>query len=81
MKKKTKKIKYTDEPMDFEIIEDFLPPPSQLILKSIPKMVKVTLDLEKNSIETFKKIAKKRHIPYQKMIQTLVHLYATKLHP
>lgn len=28
-----KKINYTDEPIEFEVIEDFLPPPDQLILK------------------------------------------------
>ena len=31
--KKKKKVRYTDEPMEFEVIEDFLPPPDKLILK------------------------------------------------
>ncbi len=27
------KIKYTDEPMDFEVIEDFLPPPTDFVFR------------------------------------------------
>ena len=30
---KKKKVRYTDEPIEFEVIEDFLPPPEKLILK------------------------------------------------
>jgi len=31
--KHTKKIRYTDEPLEMEVVEDFLPPPDKLILK------------------------------------------------
>ena len=32
-KKVKKNIVYTDEPMDFKIVDDFLPPPSELVFK------------------------------------------------
>jgi len=38
-----KKIKYTDEPMEFEVVKDFLPSPEQIALKS--ENVKVTISL------------------------------------
>ena len=28
-----KKIKYTNEPMEFDVIEDILPPPDKLVFK------------------------------------------------
>ena len=28
-----KKIKYTSEPLEMEVVEDFLPPPEELVLK------------------------------------------------
>jgi hypothetical protein len=52
MKKKTK---YTDEPMEFRIVKDFLPSPEKLALRS--ENVKVTIQLSKDSIEFFKKWA------------------------
>ena len=69
------KIRYTDEPMDFEVVEDFLPPPEKLSLKK--KNIKVTLTLSKESVEFFKKIAKKRRYPYQKMIRKVVDYYVS----
>ena len=68
-----KKIHYTDEPIEMEVIEDFLPPPDQLVLKE--ETVKVTISLSKPSVEFFKKQAKKRRIPYQKMIRRVIDLY------
>ncbi len=40
-----KKIKYNNEPMDMEVIEDFLPPPEDLVLKE--DTVKVTIGLSR----------------------------------
>ena len=76
MNKKTKKsIKYTDEDLgEIEIVPNFLPKPSELILKE--ENVKVTLSLTKESLEFFKKIAKKNHTQYQKMIRALLTRYA-----
>ena len=38
-----KKIRYTDEPLDLEVVEDFLPPPEKLLRRE--DTVKVTLSL------------------------------------
>ena len=59
-----RKIKYTDEPIELELIEDFLPRPEQLVLRE--ENVKVTITLSKESIEFFKQVAKQYHSPYQK---------------
>lgn len=71
------KIKYTDEPMGrLKVIKDFLPPPEQLVLKE--ENVKVTIALNKSSIEFFKKEAHRYHTSYQKMIRRLIDLYASQ---
>lgn len=69
-----KKVHYTDEPIEFEDVEDFLPPPDQLVLRE--DTVKVTLCLSKSSVDFFKKHAAKQRVPYQKMIRRVVDLYA-----
>lgn len=70
------KIKYTEEPMgELKVIEDFLPPPDQLVLKE--DNVKVTIALKKSSIEFFKDEAKKQHTSYQKMIRQVIDWYAS----
>ena len=69
-----KTIKYTDEPMKLgKVVDDFLPPPSKLVLRE--DTVKVTLALSKESIDFFKNEAKKNNVPYQKMIRSLVDRY------
>jgi predicted DNA binding CopG/RHH family protein len=40
--------------------------------------VKVTLALSKRSLDYFKREAKKRHVPYQRMIRSLVDMYAER---
>lgn len=51
MKKHT--FKYTNEPIGkIKIIDDFLPPPNQLIVKE--ETVKVTLALTKETVDFFK---------------------------
>ena len=68
-------IEYTDEPIgDVKIIQDFLPPPKDLIPKE--ENVKVTISLTKESVEFFKAEAKKHHTQYQKMIRNLLDIYA-----
>jgi predicted DNA binding CopG/RHH family protein len=70
------KIKYTDEPLgELRVIKDVLPPPDKLILKE--ENVKVTIALKKDSIEFFKREAKKHHTSYQKMIRQVIDWYAT----
>jgi predicted DNA binding CopG/RHH family protein len=58
-----------------KIINDFLPPPDQLVLKE--DNIKVTIALKKSSIEFFKKGAK-HHTSYQKMIRQLVDWYTSR---
>jgi hypothetical protein len=70
-----KKIRYSDEPMGkVSVIEDFLPPPDQLVLKE--ENVKVTIALKKASIEFFKEEAKKHKVSYQKMMREVIDRYA-----
>jgi hypothetical protein len=71
------KIKYTDEPMGkLRVVEDFLPPPDQLVLKE--EHVKVTIALKKSSVDFFKKKAKEHDISYQKMIRQVIDWYASR---
>jgi predicted DNA binding CopG/RHH family protein len=76
MKKKT--VEYTKGEIGaVRIIPDFLPSPSELVLKD--DNVKVTLSLSRRSIEFFKREAKRQDVPYQKMIRALVDGYAERV--
>ena len=57
-------------------IEDFLPPPEDLIVPE--RTVKVTILLSESSIKSFKKLAKKHHTKYQKLIRNVLDKYAEK---
>ena len=70
------KIKYVNEPLEMELVEDFLPPPEELVLKQ--DTVKVTIGLSRPTIEFFKSRARKNHTQYQKMIRRLLDLYASR---
>jgi len=70
-----KRIKYTDEPMNLEAVNDFLPPPEKLAVRE--ENVRVTITLSKSSIEFFKKYAKKTHGHYQTMIRHILDHYVT----
>ena len=71
----TAKIKYTDEPIGpLRVLEDFLPSPEELAFRE--DTVKVTISLSRESIEFFKREAKRHHTPYQKMIRRLLDAYA-----
>jgi hypothetical protein len=70
-----RKIVYTDEPMgELQVIEDFLPPPEDLVFRE--ENVKVTISLSKSSVDFFKRAAKKNRTQYQKMIRRLLDFYA-----
>jgi predicted DNA binding CopG/RHH family protein len=70
-----KRIKYTDEPMEVgEVVKDFLPPPSQLVKRE--STVKITLEVTRDSLAFFKKQAKLAHVPYQRMLRSLIDAYA-----
>ena len=71
------KIKYSDEPLgELRVLKDFLPPPEQLMLKE--ENVKVTISLNKSSVESKKKEAQKHHTSYQRMIRRLLDWYASQ---
>jgi len=66
---------YTDESLGrIQIIEDFLPPPDQLILKE--DGVKVTISLSRRSVDFFKAHARKSRTSYQRMIRRVLDDYA-----
>ena len=67
------KVRYTDEPMEFRIIPNFLPSPAQLVFKE--DAVKVTLSLSTRSVHFFKTEAAKRGVRYQRMIRRLLDAY------
>jgi hypothetical protein len=57
-------------------IDDFLPPPENLVIPE--ETIKVTLSLKKSSVDFFKCQAEQYHAKYQKMIRELVDRYATQ---
>lgn len=68
-----KTIKYSDEPLEARVIDDFLPSPENLILRE--KKKRVTLTLTEKSLDFFKSTAKKRGASYQAMIRRLIDYY------
>jgi predicted DNA binding CopG/RHH family protein len=70
-------IKYTaGEIGRYRVVEDFLPSPDALLARE--DNVKVTLGLSRRSVEFFKRAAKQRRLPYQRMIRALVDVYAER---
>ena len=69
-----KKITYRDELIDFKVVEDFLPGPSELIVNR-PE-VSVTLELGKSSLAYYKIVAKKNKTTYKRIIKKLLDTYA-----
>ena len=67
------RIRYSDEPIEARIINDFLPRPEELSLSE--KKTKVTLTLTDKSLDFFKKSAKKHGASYQAMIRRLIDYY------
>jgi predicted DNA binding CopG/RHH family protein len=71
------KIKYSNEPLgNVAVVEDFLPSPDKLAFRE--ETVKVTITLNKASIEFFKREAKRHGTPYQAMIRKLLDAYAQR---
>ena len=70
-------IKYTaGEIGRLKVVDDFLPSPDALVARE--DNVKVTLGLSRRSVEYFKRAAKARRVPYQRMIRALVDAYAER---
>ena len=58
------------------VVEEFLPPPDELVARA--DNVKVTLSLSRRSVDFFTRAAKERSVPYQRMIRALVDAYAER---
>ncbi|WP_232421025.1 CopG family transcriptional regulator, partial [Leptospira sp. B5-022] len=56
-----------------KVVEDFLPPPSKLVLKEDSS--RITIVLSKKSISFFKEESKRSGVPYQTMIKRVLDLY------
>jgi len=75
MSKRT--VKYTAGDIGrVRVIEDFLPAPAELVPRE--DNVKVTLSLSRRSLDFFRREARKRRVPYQRMIRALVDTYAER---
>ena len=70
-------VKYTaGEISRVRAIEDVLPAPADLVPRQ--ENVKVTISLSRRSLDFFKREAKRRRVPYQRMIRALVDTYAER---
>lgn len=59
-----------------EVVDDFLPPPDQLVING--DRVEVTISRSRKSVEFFKAEAAKSQVPYQRMIRALLDSYADR---
>jgi len=59
-----------------KVIDDFLPPPDELVLRD--DTVKVTISLTKKSVDFFKESASEQGVPYQTMIRKVLDLYSQR---
>jgi predicted DNA binding CopG/RHH family protein len=59
-----------------EVVEDFLPPPKDLVLRE--PTVKVTLNLSRRSVDFFKRAALAQGVPYQQMVRRILDLYTER---
>jgi uncharacterized DUF497 family protein len=72
-----KTVKYTaGEIGSVRVVADFLPAPDALVPRE--DNVKVTLALSRRSVAFFKRAARQRGVPYQRMIRALVDAYAER---
>jgi hypothetical protein len=70
----SRRITYTDEPLgDLRIVPDFLPSPEELAFRE--ESVKITIVLNKRSVDFFKSEAAEYNTGYQRMIRRLIDAY------
>ncbi|GAC1501468.1 MAG: hypothetical protein NVS1B10_05660 [Candidatus Saccharimonadales bacterium] len=79
----SKIINYTDAPSDIDealdngaIVRDFLPSPKELVRRG--EKEKITISVDKRSLELYKKYAKEHNTKYQPMINSVLSSYADK---
>ena len=77
------KAKYEDAPAELaeaieqaEMIPDFLPSPDRLVVRE--ETVRITLNLNKRSVDFFKSSARQNGVPYQSMIRKVLDIYAER---
>lgn len=77
MKKRKRKEIDPDMPVGkLTIIPDFLPPPEKLFLTE--SKLKITFEIEKETLEFFKKYAGKSGQKYQRLIREVLKSYAKR---
>ena len=72
-------VTYTDNPElpdvdDLEIVVDFLPRPEELLFLE-PETEKITIQLDKSTVNYFRQKAQERGGSYQRMIRSLLNEY------
>lgn len=60
------------------VVNDFLPRPEELVFKG-EETVKVSMVLDKESVDFFKAEAKRLHVSYQRMIRNLLREYTQRM--
>ena len=76
MAKKSKE-RIGDEPVgNLKRVADFLPPPSELLPQE--EALKITLSIDCETVDFFKKVAKKNGTKYQRMMREVLKGYAKK---
>lgn len=67
----------SDEPIgSLKRVADFLPPPGELLPKE--EALKITLSIDSETVDFFKKVAKKNGTKYQRMMREVLKGYAKK---
>lgn len=68
---------HDDEPVgDLKHVADFLPPPSELLPKEDAQ--KITLSIDSDTVDFFRRMAKKNGTKYQRMMREVLKGYAKK---
>ena len=71
------KARHGDEPIgNLKRVADFLPPPSELLPQE--EALKITLSIDSETVDFFKKVAKKNGTKYQRMMREVLKGYAKK---
>ena len=66
-----------DEPIgNLKRVADFLPPPSELLPNE--EALKITLSIDSETVNFFKKVAKKNGTKYQRMMREVLKGYAKR---
>jgi hypothetical protein len=72
----SKRIKYTDEPMEFMIVVDDLPTPDQLRRRL--RKVRVTVEVDAPTVAMFRRKAGRGNAAYRRMMGRLLDAYAAR---